>query len=1219
MPNQLTPRQSVNKAFLKIKPIRSDIEGFKQSLSVLLENIRDEESEEHQKNLLTDFFRKAHYGDDYFINTKGRTDLVIHNGKTAKDAVGVMIEVKRTTNSSEMLTEKNINTKALQELVLYFLRERISNKNVELKHIIATNIRDWFIFDANVFEKCFAQDKKLVKLFEEFLVEGKDTAFFYNEIAKQFIEKHKEQLTYTYFNIDEYGKIAKRKSDREDSKLIPLYKLLSVEHLLKKPFLNDGNTLNKNFYTELLHLIGLEETKVGTKKLIERKKADARNSGSLLELAIALITSRGKLYELDNPHHFGITADEQTSNVALELVITWINRILFLKLLEAQLIKYHKGDKSFAFLNIEKIKTFSELDALFFQVLAVRNGERDASVSKEFANVPYLNSSLFEQTSLESATVTVTHLSDNATLQILSNTVLKDELGRKKTGDLATLNYLFDFLNSYDFTSDGGEEIQEDNKALINASVLGLIFEKINGYRDGSYFTPSFVTMYMCKESIRKAVVDKFNELNNKNCIDLVDVYNSISDVDEMNAIINSIKICDPAVGSGHFLVSALNEVIYIKSYLKILRDKDGKSLRDYAIEVVNDELIVTDGDGELVEYQPKNKESQRIQETLFDEKRAIIENCLFGVDINSNSVKICRLRLWIELLKNAYYREDGELETLPNIDINIKVGDSLISRFSVDADVKDALKESKLSVKKYKSAVSEYKNASDKQEKRRLEKLISDIKSSFRTEILSNDKKFIRLNNIKDEIQTLNSQSLLFETEARSNATSNRVVKLDAERTSLEKQIEDIRANKLYENAFEWRFEMPEVLNDAGDYVGFDVVIANPPYIDSETMVNSGLLTEREYIAENYQFAKGNWDIYIPFFERAFNLLKKNGNLIFITPDKWLSKGFGATFRQKNLNYFKSITKVGRDVFENAKVDSIITHIANSEIPILEVHRFNNDAIETLNSVKKETIKPPYSFDYLLSNSTGFLNLLERCDSTVGQVVACENACATSDCYLLKEHIKEFDGDFIDNYYKVVNTGTLDKYFFKWGDKEMTYLKDKYAKPVVLKSEFLNAFKNSYGTKTQSPKLIIKGLTKLDVAIDLYGSVIPGKSTLIFPSTDLEKLKLIAGVLNSFLAIKYINEKHSSSSYNGGVNFTKDMLNQFPIPSTHSIYKQKIVDCVEKILLTTDGALIISLNIQIDILVAQLYQIDYSELEYYFPSSVPFSKEKYKEMADLA
>ena len=90
---------------------------------------------------------------------------------------------------------------------------------------------------------------------------------------------------------------------------------------------------------------------------------------------------------------------------------------------------------------------------------------------------------------------------------------------------------------------------------------------------------------------------------------------------------------------------------------LKILEDRDGKPMNRYEIEVVNDELIVTDEEGKLFEYNPKNKESQRIQETLFHEKQTIIENCLFGVDINANSVKICRLRLWIELLKNAYYK----------------------------------------------------------------------------------------------------------------------------------------------------------------------------------------------------------------------------------------------------------------------------------------------------------------------------------------------------------------------------------------------------------------------------------------------------------------------------------------------------------------------------------------------------------------------------------
>ena len=110
-------------------------------------------------------------------------------------------------------------------------------------------------------------------------------------------------------------------------------------------------------------------------------------------------------------------------------------------------------------------------------------------------------------------------------------------------------------------------------------------------------------------------------------------------------------------------MVSALNEIIAIKNDLKILEDKEGKSLHWYEITVENDELAITDQDGELFQYHPGNKESQRVQETLFHEKETIIENCLFGVDINPNSVKICRLRLWIELLKNAYYKAPSPLE----------------------------------------------------------------------------------------------------------------------------------------------------------------------------------------------------------------------------------------------------------------------------------------------------------------------------------------------------------------------------------------------------------------------------------------------------------------------------------------------------------------------------------------------------------------------------
>src|SRR5690606_30967950 len=402
---------------------------------------------------------------------------------------------------------------------------------------------------------------------------------------------------------------------------------------------------------------------------------------------------------------------ERLFNVALELSITWINRILFLKLLEAQLITYHKGDKSFSFLNLDKIKNYDDLNSLFFQVLARKYDERNEDVKKIFEKVPYLNSSLFEPTDIEQVTLFISNLKDDKTIPIFSQTVLKDQQGKKRTGNISTLQYLFEFLDAYDFGAEGGEEIQEDNKTLINASVLGLIFEKINGYKDGSFFTPGFITMYMCRETIRKAVVQKFNDEKGWKCKTLDDVYDKIEDRDEANALVNSIKICDPAVGSGHFLVSALNEMIAIKSDLRILQDREGRRLREYHVEVVNDELIVTNEDGGLFEYRPHSKESRRVQEALFHEKQTIIENCLFGVDINPNSVKICRLRLWIELLKNAYYRNpeaaQPALETLPNIDINIKTGNSLISRFALDADLKKALRDSKWTIDGYRNAVA--------------------------------------------------------------------------------------------------------------------------------------------------------------------------------------------------------------------------------------------------------------------------------------------------------------------------------------------------------------------------------------------------------------------------------------------------------------------------------------------------------------------------------
>jgi type II restriction/modification system DNA methylase subunit YeeA len=960
---EIKPKKALNKAFLKVKPNRTEIEGFKTHLITLLDRTNDTESEEFHKNLISDFLKDTYYKQNHFINTKGRNDLVIHNGNNASSSVGVIMETKKPTNKAEMMTTKKLNVKAFQELVLYYLRERITHKNVEVKHLVATNINEWFIFDATLFDRLFAQNKNFVKQFTDFeggrLADTK-TDFFYKQIAEPFIADLKTDIEFTYFDLQEYQKPLRNDDKADDNKLIALFKLLSAEHLLKLPFTNDSNSLDKRFYSELLHIIGLTETKEGSKKLIERNKEGERNAGSILEDAIIQLDSLDKISRLDRPSQFGSNQQERLFNVGLELSITWINRILFLKLLEAQLITYHKGDKSYSFLKPDTIKNYDDLNSLFFQVLARQYEERNQDVKKVFEKVPYLNSSLFEPTEMEQVTLFISNLKGDGTMPVISTTVLKNDQGKKRTGNLTALAYLFEFLNAYDFTSEGSEEIQEDNKSLINASVLGLIFEKINGYKDGSFFTPGFITMYMCRETIRKAVVQKFNEY----CLehDFPEVkMNVINDIyalipqkiprKKANEIINSIKICDPAVGSGHFLVSALNEMIAVKNDLKILEDKEGKSLHRYEVEVVNDELIVTDEEGELFEYNPNNKESQRIQETLFHEKQTIIENCLFGVDINPNSVKICRLRLWIELLKNAYYKNATELETLPNIDINIKCGNSLVSRFAIDADLKQALKKSKWSIDSYRIAVDTYRNAENKEQKRDMERLIAAIKSDFTSEIEKPFSKKISEARGKAEMLTTEIINLTSFGEKIDKLLIDRHKKAVDALSKLETERDDIKANKIFENAFEWRFEFPEVLNDDGEFVGFDVVIGNPPYVQLQSIKEISKQLERF----GYLTFSSMGDLYALFYEKGNQILKEKGVLCFISGSAWMRTNYGQNLRTYFNNYTSLLEVIDLsdcDIFDSATVLTTIITFEKSE---------NKKPIKAIRFTKKDQNKLVY------------------------------------------------------------------------------------------------------------------------------------------------------------------------------------------------------------------------------------------------------------------
>ncbi len=1243
--NKIKPRQALSKAFLRIKPIRNEFEIFKRNLITLLNQIDENEREEFHKNILTDFLKNTYYGADYLINIKASNDLVIYNGKDTKSNVGVILEAKKV-NNNEMLKVDNLNTKALQQLVLYFLRERITNKNSEIKYLIATNIYEWFIFDATLFENLFAQNRQLVKQFTDFeekRLSNSRTDFFYKEIAQPAIDKIQNELIFTHFDIKDYQQYLINQNPENDQKLIPLFKLFSPQHLLKLPTINDSNSLNRNFYSELLHILGLTEIKEGSKKLIQRKSINEREQGSLIENTITRLQELHKIDRLENSEQFGENSEEKLFNVSLELAITWINRILFLKLLESQLINYHQGNKSFAFLNLAKIQDFGNLNRLFFGVLSHKPDEREEHIRNLVTNIPYLNSSLFEVSEIEHKTIVISNLINDAKLSIFNKTVLKEN-GNARTGKLKALEYIFAFLDAYDFSSEGAEEIQEENKTLINASVLGLIFEKINGYKDGSFFTPGFITMYMCRETIRRAVLQKFKEIKGWNCESIDELYDKITDKKEANQIINSLKVCDPAVGSGHFFVSALNEIITIKSDLKVLLDRQGKTLRDYDVKIENDELNITDDDGKFFTYNPNNSESRRIQETIFHEKQTIIENCLFGVDINPNSVKICRLRLWIELLKNAYYTDASnyqQLETLPNIDINIKIGNSLISRFPLNWNLRTILKKSDWNIESYRNAIKTYLHPDNKDQKQEMERLINDIKGNIRTEISSNDPNIEKRNQKIAELRHLRDQKSLFaESKAEAKNRQKKQEELEQQINELNAEIEEKKSGKLYQNAFEWRFEFPEVLNDEGDFIGFDVMIGNPPYISLSKIKEK---SQTAYFENNYQtYTKGS-DIYCLFYEKGSFLLRKAGFLTYITSNSWLRTIYGDSLKNYLIENMQPQTLLNIEdmqIFEEATVESNIIILKKDKVnEFFDVASLNNNYLvgssldeyfdkncfqfiipntsewiignkETVSLKQKIEQSSKLLKEFDININRGLLTGLNAAfiinEETKNQLIAeSSNSAEIIQPILrgrdLKKYSYEFSGFYLINTHNGVAKNNIERIKVKENYPSIYNYLISFLPQIEQRQDqgkdWTNLRNCAYLDDFEKPKIVWGEISdQPKFAFDDSNYYVEATAFLMTG----EKLKYLLAILNSKLSEWYFNQISTTTGM-GTNRWKKYKIEMLPIKEpteTEELLLEKIVNQILTAKRSDPKADTTALETEIDQLVYQLYELTAEEVK---------------------
>lgn len=785
---------------------------FNDFLDDLKNFYNDSDSKKDSEENLKIKFAQYLLGDYHFETDKNRVDLTIVENQLPQ----VLCEFKTPKNKSEMLQcdDDDINKKSLHETIWYFFNQNSLDISYGIKNIVITDTDQFFFFNPKSFT-----NKHLERICTDFKngkLAIKTTEKLYPLIG-QIISSKGLDFDYCCIDLRSMKKRIKldRLTSRDLDKLKLLFKLLHRNFLLREFNPKDANELNENFYRELLYIFGLKETK---------EKGKVKIGLSEVPETIG--------YQIKN------TLNCEKDEDAIKLLTIWLNRILFLKLFEGQLISFNQGNRDFAFLSSKKVRSFSSLNNLFFNVLGKSLKERTSTKDQ---NIPYLNSSLFELHALEGKIGRISNLQNEEIIQPYTKTILR-KFAEKK--DRNILEYLLDFLDSYSFTSVDDSE----HKEIINSAVLGLIFEKLNGYKDGSFFTPGYVTEFMAKNAIDRVVISKFNAaFPDKAKSETIEDVESLVSYDRhkkdrrdfYNSIIDSIRVCDPACGSGHFLVSVLNYLVYLKSFLGLLPIAN-------EIEIHNDSLVVFDSrTNEQFVYQRYNKESTKIQRTLFNEKANIIKNCLFGVDINPNSVEICRLRLWIELLKNAYYKDgrsaEGEMALLPNIDINIKCGNSLISAYPPNIGntaSPDGLFLSK-DIRNYQTSVWKYKNEESKSNKKVVVQQIQKIKDQLFGDLFSDV-------SLKDTL--------------------------------------------------EWMVEFPEVLDDKGIFKGFDLVIGNPPY-------GVSIKEDERKLATDKLGKVPGFEIYYFFISLAEKLTKKEGIVSLIIPNSILFNTFAKDFRNNLLN----------------------------------------------------------------------------------------------------------------------------------------------------------------------------------------------------------------------------------------------------------------------------------------------------------------------------
>jgi len=760
--------------------------------------------------------------------------------------------------------------------------------------------------------------------------------------------------------------------------------------------------------------------------------------------------------------------------------------------------------------------------------------------------VPFLNGGLFECLDDKDNNLYVDGFSDGMTQ---GNTLIVPDFLFFGTGtsiDLsedygietqATTNVavkgLINILKSYKFTVAENTPIEED--VALDPELLGRVFENLLASynpetktsarkQTGSFYTPREIVNYMIEEALiafLKTRIDSWGDLDENEVDEQLRLLTSFSEVlpfknnlELQKKIIHAISRCtiiDPACGSGAFPMGALQKMVHILQKLdpenKIWKEVQVSKATEDAEEAFN----IENNQARAIRLSEISEAFDRsINDPDYARKLFLIENCIYGVDIQPVATHISKLRFFISLVaeqKPDPTKPNFGILPLPNLETKFVTANTLVGIEKPDQcrslfDTKE-IKELEEQLKQTRSKIFSARTKDTKQKYRKKDK---ELRESIASELIASGWHH-------DTAQKLacwdpydqNASSPFFDTE--------------------------------------WMFDVKD---------GFDIVIGNPPFVDSETMVRNDPVF-RDLLREKYKTAKGNWDLFVVFVERGVLLTKQNGLTTYIIPNKFISAKYTCDLREflcdYQVNELSDYSAV--NVFENADVYPVVIRVSNSPTKSTVKTRL----MVTLCDAKLQLLVDPTIFykdifwDKFFFEKETTLALMEMSKYKPLKEYDFDicGAATVKEAYQIKDKIQELNNSIID-YFKLINTGTIDPFINHWGLRNTQYIKGAYVKPVIANND-LNKISVKRASQAKSAKIIIAGMTKTIEAYFDFGGILAGKSTSIILG-DIKKLMALNVLLNSSLLSFWFSKNYNSLSMSGGYfNVGIHELGSLPIP----------------------------------------------------------------------